>query len=337
MKRLFIAAALPAIICSSSLAQNYISGTVSLYGSNTASGTTTVAPGAAFHLNNNTFYEQADFINLGDSTAINGNNGRLALNGSAAQKITGRFNIGALQLLNAAGASINTTASPTMITILDSVSFGNISNANFNAGDSLLTLRSTALKTARIADLTHSDVYSGNTITGKIESERYLQNKRAWRLLCPPTTADSLGSQTIKDAWQEGATATRGQIVNPKPGYGTVITRPGSNPAAATGYDDGLQSSSGYSLRMYTSNGLLTQPVNTNLTHFSAHAAYLVEVRGDRSVPPEEQTAAYQTPPTATNLRSKGALRNGTVTDTVTNQCRQLCRGCQPVCQYGRF
>ena len=197
--------------------------------------------------------------------------------------------------------------------------FGNISNGLFNAGNGLLTLRSNALKTARIADLTHDEINSGNTIQGQVITERYLENKRAWRLLCPPTTADSLNSQTIQQSWQEGATAPRGQIVNPNPGYGTVITRPGNDPSSATGYDDGIAMSSGYSLRMYTRDGLLTQPVNTNLTHFSSHAAYLVQVRGDRSVPPELQGNGYQTPSTSTNLRSKGQVFNGTVTDTVTN------------------
>ncbi len=307
------------MLCGSAFSQNYISGTVSLHGPNTGGGTTTVASGASFLFYNNTFYEQDGFINLGDSTTISADTGTLAFNGSAAQTVTGRFKLGGLRLMNAAGVTITNSVSPSMITILDSVSFGSINSAILHAGDSLMTLRSTALKTARIADLTHNDVNNGNTVAGKVEVERFIQGKRAWRLLCPPTTGDTAGSQTIKDAWQEGATAARGQIVNPHPGYGTVLSRPGNNPASATGYDDGIQGSTAYSLRMFTKDGLYTQPANTDQIHFSPHAAYMVEIRGDRSVPPELQTSNYATTPTVTNLRSKGQLINGSITSTVTN------------------
>ncbi len=320
MKKLLFIVWLLIMATTHSYSQNYITGTVSLHGNNTASGTTTIAPGASLAFHNYTFFEQADFINQGDSTAISADSGTLVLNGATGQNITGRFKISALQLNNGNGVSINSSVPLlTMVTILDSVFFGNISNAAFNAGDGLMTLRSSALKTARIADLTHSNTNEGNTINGKVIVERYLQNKRAWRLLAPPTTGDSAGGQTIKEAWQESATATRGQIVNPNPGYGTVITRPGKNPAAATGYDDGVQYAGGYSLRMYTSNGLLTQPINTDATRFSPHAAYLVEVRGDRSVMPEPQNVVNPTPSTATVLRSKGVLHNGDVINTITN------------------
>ncbi len=319
MKKLLLAAAFTGVIGSSAFAQNYISGIVSLYGDNTASGSTIVAPGASFFLYKNKFYEQAGFINHGDSVAISADSGTLVLSGTAAQTLTGRFKISSIQLTNSNGAVITTDEPITMVTILDSVNFGNISNTVFNAGDGLLTLRSTAFKTARIADLTHNDVNTGNAVNGRVIAERYLRSRRAWRLLGPPTTADSANDQTIKQAWQEGATATYGTLVNPNPGYGTVITKPGSNPPAATGYDDGIPASSIYSLYSYTSNGLFTNPLNTDLTHFSHNAAYMLFVRGDRSVPPQLQTNTYSTPSNITTLRSKGALHNGNVTDTLTN------------------
>ena len=299
--------------------QNYISGTVSLHGNNTAGGATTVAPGASFIINKNSFYEQGAFINQGDSTAISADSGTLVLSGTNGQAITGRFKIGALRLDNAAGAVINNSEPNTMVTILDSVSFGGINSAEFNAGNGLMTLRSNALKTARIADLTHNDANTGNAVTGKVIAERYLQSKRAWRLLGPPTTADSTNDQTIQDAWQEGVRAPRGQIVNPNPGYGTVISRPGSNPVAASGYDDGVAGATAYSMRMYTKDGLQVSPQNTDLTHFSAHAAYILFVRGDRSVGPSPQNPWAPTPSAVTTLRSKGSLHNGDVVDTVTN------------------
>lgn len=303
----------------SAFSQNYISGTVSLHGTNTASGSTTVASGASLILNRNALYEQADFINKGDVTALSADSGKLVLSGSTAQNITGRFKIGAVQLDNTAGVTINNNEPVTMVTILDSVSFGNISNAGFNAGNGLMTLRSDAIKTARIADLTQNGANTGNKINGNVIAERYLQSKRAWRLLGPPTTADSLAGQTIKDAWQEGARSPRGQLVNPNPGYGTVVTRPGSDLATATGYDDGVAGATAYSLRMYTKNGQQKSPLNTDLTHFSANAAYILFVRGDRSVGPAPQSPSAPTPSSITTLRSKGTLHNGDVIDTVTN------------------
>lgn len=302
---------------SPSFGQNYISGVVSLHGDNAASGTTTVASGASLLFNRNKLYEQGGFINKGDSTAISADTGMLVLNGSGAQTITGRFKLGALQLANSSGATINNNEPVTMVTVLDSVNFGSVNGAVLNAGDGLMTLRSNNTKTARIADLTNKEANSNNQITGKIIVERYVRSRRAWHLLGPPTTGDSTNDQTIQTAWQEGARAPRGQIVNPNPGYGTVITRPGSDPATATGYDDGVAGTASYSLRMYFSDGSYTSPPNTDLTHFSPHAAYFLFLRGDRSVSPASQ-ASSTTPSTFTTLRSKGALHNGNVVNVVT-------------------
>ena len=320
MKTFLLAALFISVFGFRTLAQNYISGIISLHGdNNTASGAITVAPGALFIFNNHSFYEQSSFINQGDSTAVRADSGLLILSGSLPQTISGRFKLSGLRLANDAGAIIDNTVPVTMLTILDSFSVGNTSNAVFDAGNGLMTLRSNILKTARIADLTHNDANSGNSVSGNVIVERYIRSRRAWHLLCPPTTADSINDQTIQAAWQEGAQAPRGQIVNPSPGYGTVITRPGSNPPAATGYDDGVASSPSYSLHSYLSNGQYTQPDNTDLTHFSAHAAYMLFVRGNRSVGPATQTDTLHTPSTITTLRSKGALHNGDVTNILTN------------------
>ena len=318
MKKVLLTAAFIVMVCFSSFAQNYISGIVSLHSESTASGTTVVGPKGTLTLYKNKFYEQAGFVNRGDSTAISADSGTLVMSGKGSQGITGRFKISALQVSNNSGVLVSNVISPTMVTILDSVTFSNINNGELNAGDGLLTLRSNEANTARIADLTNNASNRGNIVSGKVVVERYVRSRRTWHLLAPPTTADSVNDQTIQAAWQEGVQAPRGQIVDPHPGYGTVITRPGSNPASATGYDDGIAASSAYSMKAYYSNGLFTPPVNTDLTHFSPHAAYFLFVRGDRSVGPELQTNTNQTPSTITTLRSKGTLHNGDVIDTVT-------------------
>ncbi len=319
MKKLLLAAGFIAGIGSASFAQNYVSGIVSMYGDNTASGNTTVANGASFIFNNSKLYAQSGFVNFGDSTAISADSGTLVMNGSASQEITGRFNISALQISNNSMVSLSHAVYPTMVTILDSITFRNVNNGMLDAGDSLLTLRSNATKTARVADLTNNRTNIGNAITGKVVVERYIRSRRSWHLLSPPTTADSVNDQTIQESWQEGVRASRGQIVDPHPGYGTVITRPGKKPpAGTTGYDDGVAGSTSYSMKVYYSNGLLAPPINTDLTHFSSHAAYFLFVRGDRSVGPAVQTSTNHTPSTITTLRTKGALHNGDVIDTVT-------------------
>ena len=318
MKKKLLASGMVLLIGLSCFAQNYISGVVSLHGDNTISGSTTVAQGASLILNKNKLYAQAGFVNRGDSTAISADSGTLVISGTGSQGITGRFKISALQISNSSVVSLSTTVSPTMVTILDSVTFRNVNNGVLNAGDGLMTLRSNAAKTARVADLTNNATNSGNAVIGKVIVERYIRSRRTWHLLSPPTTADSVNDQTIQDSWQEGVRAARGQIADPHPGYGTVITRPGNNPPAATGYDDGVATSGSYSIKAYYSNGLITPPINTDLTHFSSHAAYFLFVRGDRSVGPETQTSANQTLSTFTTLRTKGALHNGDVIDTVT-------------------
>ena len=111
MKKLLLAAGFIGGIGSASFAQNYISGIVSMYGNNTASGTTTVANGASLIFNNSKLYAQAGFVNLGDSTAISADSGTLVMSGSASQGITGRFKISALQISNNSMVSLNTLPS----------------------------------------------------------------------------------------------------------------------------------------------------------------------------------------------------------------------------------
>ena len=292
-----------------SFGQNYINGTVGLFGPNLSNGTT-VASGGALFFNSNTLYETGNFTNLGGPVAISANTGTLEFSGTTAQQATGIFTIGGIRVSKAGATpaektiSVTNTVPSSMISVLDVVSFGNASGAVL-AANGYITLKSFAAKTARVADVTNSSLNAGNTITGDVIVERYIPSKRAWRLLAPPTS----GGQTINAAWQEGATWTSGPAINPAPGYGTVISKPAG--ASAAGYDAGVKNSKAYSLRMYTSSGLLTQPATTSCTSFVNNAAYLLEIRGDRTVLPEDQTTTT-TSATETTLRTKGNLYIGT-------------------------
>ena len=308
------------LICSSAFSQNYISGTVSLYGPNAGGGSTTVAQGASMLFNNSTFYEQAGFINLGDSIAISADTATLALNGAGTQTVTGRFKLGAFSIYNAASTSVVSGSVPTMVTILDSVSFESVNGATLTA-NGLLTLRSTAFKTARLADITKNNTQSGNTVSGDVIVERFVPSKRAWRLMGPPTTGGGQSSQTIHDAWQEGGAqwtfgSQGSSAINPKPGYGTIVTKP--DKAVASGYDDGVRNSTNYSLRTFSATGKLSQPPNTDATPLYDTLAYFLFVRGDRSILPEDQSSTT-TASNNTNLRSRGPLRIGTIINTVRN------------------
>ena len=166
-----------------------------------------------------------------------------------------------------------------------------------------LTLRSIAASTARVADITNGsgNDNTGNKITGDVTVERYFPALQAWRFLAIPTIP---ATQTVKDAWQEGATTmlpnTGG---NPVPGYGMVMTSVSSNWASA-GFDRfsaGSTSAKWYEPYSNTFVGM----ASTNLPFEPSHGGYLTFVRGDRTVINGTMAA------TSTTLRTAGHLYQG--------------------------
>ena len=160
-----------------------------------------------------------------------------------------------------------------------------------------LTLKSTSSQTANVT----AGSTSGNYITGNVSVERYIpsNSNRAWRILAVNTS----GSQTIRSAWQEGATSGSS---NPNPGYGTQITC-SPDYTTANGFDD---INPGYrnSIAIYdaTNNDSRSTPVaNTNFKLLSSETAYFLYVRGDRTCTNNNSTI------TATTLRSTGVLYTG--------------------------
>ena len=140
--------------------------------------------------------------------------------------------------------SNNTKTTAGNSTIIDSIKITTGTTLSVSASDTI-TLHSDATKTARMAQVDGSINY--NT-TGKFVVERYISAKRAWRFLSVPTNS----SQTIKQAWQEGALNSGS---DPAPGFGTQIT---SNRASwlADGFD--VFSAGGPSMKTYN-------PVTDNL------------------------------------------------------------------------
>ena len=233
------------------------------------------------------------------------NDGKTVLNGSSAQyfpgSTAGSITMKDLEIDNAAGVTFDNkftiygTLTPTdgTITLTD-----------------IVTLKSDLNGTARV-DIMGSGAsftYSGN---GAFTVERYIWDPghRAWHLLAAPLT----GSQTIKEAWQEGGVTVTG--------IGTLITSnlyDGSN-----GFDAASNSSS---ILMYDQGGAsgpswTTRPVTNTNVALTNEPGYMLYVRGDRNA------TASNTQHDATVLRATGQLRTGTqsaVTVSATGTGRTL-------------
>ena len=178
----------------------------------------------------------------------------------------------------------------------------NMSNFNINAN---INLRSTASKTANV-------IYTAGNLgygTGRFVAERYVASGRKWRFLSVPTNGEN--TQTIRSAWQEGATTTGS---NPKPGYGMQVTDNRSN-YAANGFD--AQSVSGPSVKYWNGTGYTGIPNTTqalqNLTGYAQtpFTAFMCFVRGDRTALSTGSTVS------ATTLRTTGKIYTGDQTVTV--------------------
>jgi|GEM_PF-6300828 len=155
-----------------------------------------------------------------------------------------------------------------------------------------LTLKSNAEGTARVAPL------GTGTSQMQVTVERYIPPKRAWRIVGSPVRPN----QTINTAWQEGATTTTS---NPTPGFGTHIT----GGSAANGFDVNSSGSSS-SISEYNSRNNSWQPLNNTNNKFFYSNAFMLFVRGDRSIPLSYSNVS----PTPTVLRSTGFLKEGNQT-----------------------
>jgi len=168
-----------------------------------------------------------------------------------------------------------------------------------------LILRSDADGTARIAALP-----STAAITGKVTVERYLPmnlsyDSRRWRLLTAPFKATN--SPTINAAWQESVSSSnRFAPIDPRPGYGTPITK--SSTWAADGYDQGSTNNPSI---YYYSAGAWVAPANTNTVKITDNSnCYMLFARGDRSTVITNQFVAAS----PTTLAPKGEVNIGNVT-----------------------
>ena len=212
---------------------------------------------------------------------------------------------GNLMFTSGAGSSLKsftlnrtgTGAGATIGSVLSIYDVLTVTSGALNTGNKI-TLKSTASGTARVAPVLGS-------ITGNVTVERYIPARRAWRMMNAPVT----GTQTVFQAWQEGAT-TASLVPNPAPGYGTYVTV-GS---VANGFDQNIKGMSTSSLKTYDNPTDTWKAVsNTNVIKVG-NIPYFLFVRGDRSITMRDNTV----PATVTTLRATGTLLTGSQTIPVS-------------------
>ncbi|MEP6948564.1 MAG: T9SS type A sorting domain-containing protein [Ginsengibacter sp.] len=244
--------------------------------------TVTIESAAALVITNSTLQIKGAIVNSG---TIDAGNGTIEMTGSSAQSLAA--NIFQNNAVNNLIISNSSAAGVTLGGALDLYGSLTYSGTGMKlTTNDTLTLKSTALNTARIGDMT------GNTITGKVTVERYISARKAWRLLSIPTNT----TQTIQEAWQEGCGANLDCIT----GFGTQITGAAGVPAGFDVYT-GTPSMKTY---MSATNAWAGVP-NTNVAGIKSMNGYIIFIRGDRSA------TAINSIPTQTILRTKGNLYTG--------------------------
>lgn len=238
--------------------------------------------------------ETASILTLGSDSTVELSN---SATGTSGHQAVGVLPAG----VSYANLILTSTAFPNTKNITGAVSVSNTltinqvtgATLNLNSGGGLLTLKSTASKTAVVAALT-----AAPTIMGTLVAERYIPaGKSAYRLLSPATTGG-----TIQANWQEA----QADGINTNVGFGTHITGTG---AAANGFDTTASNSA--SLFTHTNTGApaaWTPAANTNVNTLTAGSPYLIFIRGSRDASNIDGTPLKD----ATTLRTTGALATGT-------------------------
>ena len=225
----------------------------------------------------------------GEGTAIYLHNGGTALlSGATAQDYIATVPFDFYNLTNNNPVNININSD---LSVARELFLMSASQSFLNTGN--VTLKSTGALTANVAP-----IVSGTNIvygSGRFFVERYISYLRKWQFISVPTDS----TQTIKNAWQEGAGAIG---TDPVPGYGMQVTQF----TGGTGIGFDAFSPGGPSLKLHNSatndyTGILntTDPIKTT-------AGYMAFARGDR--------LSLGSPATTTNpttLRTKGMLYTG--------------------------
>ncbi len=188
------------------------------------------------------------------------------------------------------------------------LTIGSVATLDVNSGANL-TFKSDVNGSAQLGEFTGT--LSG---TGDFTVERYMSANRAFRFVTSPVG----GSQTIREAWQEGATTA---ISNPNPGYGTHIT--GEQGTAGTvnatsGFDETLTGNHSIFIWDNNTDGYASNMTSTNIT-LNAGDTYALFVRGDRGINLTDDDAEGSTTLRATGTMNVGTQASGTAFDALSS------------------
>ncbi|HLV92168.1 MAG TPA: T9SS type A sorting domain-containing protein [Aequorivita sp.] len=167
--------------------------------------------------------------------------------------------------------------------------------------DGELIFVSNATSNGELAEVSQSSIISGNATV-----QRYMQNKRSYRMVSSAVTTTT----SIHANWQEGVNNTNTTPAgnqNPNPGFGTHIT---GNSSGANGFDATITGNPS----MFTvdvENQQFSAVANTNATTLVAGSPYLLFVRGSREIDLTNDLASGET-----TLRATGLLHTGANTQT---------------------
>ncbi|MCW3106343.1 MAG: C-terminal target protein [Segetibacter sp.] len=231
---------------------------------------------------------------------IDATGGKIEFTGTVAQTVPASLfssNIVKDMLItNAAGVTLGGA-----VRITGSLGFGNVNNSVLTTGG-FLTMVSISSNSANLLDITNAGVNTGNSVSGLVTVERYVQGKRAYRFLTAPVNSTS----SIKVNWMENTNNTSTAVNNnPVPGYGTHITGAGGS---TNGFD--VTNTNNPSLFTFNTAAQTWSAVPNSNGVFTAGNGYRIMVRGSRSVDLTNNDAT----PSATTLRATGTLVTGTVT-----------------------
>ncbi|MEP0266649.1 M14 family zinc carboxypeptidase [Dokdonia sp.] len=254
-----------------------------LSGSPTLTGNTTandilINEGATLNIGSNTLTSTGDITNNGTLSA---SNATIIAQGTFSQTFSGNAFETAQLTVNAASTSL------TLDTDVDINQLLTLSNGELVTNDNL-TLSSSATQSAMIDQIT------SGTITGNVTIERFVPARRAFRFVTSPVTTTT----TIRENWQENGSSD--------PDFGTHIT---GSTSGQNGFD--TTPSGNPSLFTYDNSAVtpaLTPIDNTDMNTLTAGDAYLLFVRGDRTIDVTSNSAV----PTDTRLRASGAIVTGT-------------------------
>ncbi|SHK10248.1 T9SS type A sorting domain-containing protein, partial [Aequorivita viscosa] len=146
-----------------------------------------------------------------------------------------------------------------------------------------------------------AEVPNTSLINGEVTVQRYMQNSRSYRMVSSAVTTTT----SIHENWQEGATSNTD---NPAPGFGTHIT--GTTADQTNGFDGTITGNSSM-FTVNVPNQQFEAINNTNINTLNAGEAYLLFVRGDRSI---DLTNPTDNLSSSTVLRTTGSLITGTNT-----------------------